>query len=232
MICPNPTCRREVPPNAEFCPHCGCSLIAMRPEHRSNHNTIVIGAIIAVALVLIAGIVCYTYIQTHSGQQSSLSVPAAVQQQDNTSSNTLPESNPDNTQTVASQQNQPQQTETQETVNNYYYYYAGSVPAHTADDYYSNAGSSTYLWPTDSRYISSSDLSGLSRDTVAAIRNEIYARHGYAFTTARWQNYFAGKTWYHRDSSCTESTINARLSSLERANISTIVSYEESKGWR
>lgn len=238
MVCPNPNCRRDVPPNAEFCPHCGYALIGIRPERRSN-NSIIIGAIIAVALVLIAGIICYTYIQTHSGQQNALSAPTAAQQSEtndtgSTSSDTTSDSGKDSTQTVASQQNQPQQSENQptETVNNYYYYYSGSTPANPSDDYYSNAGSSTYLWPTDSRYISRSDLSGLSRDTVAAIRNEIYARHGYAFTTARWQNYFANKTWYHRNSNVTEKTVNSYLSSLEKSNIATITSYEEAQGWR
>ena len=113
--------------------------------------------------------------------------------------------------------------------NNYYYY--GADAAH-ANDYYDEVGNNGYLWPSDTEYIVTSDLSGLNQDTVAAIRNEIYARHGYAFNSTRWQNYFSGKTWYHRDSSCTSSNIDSRLSDVERTNIATLVSYEESKGWR
>ena len=113
--------------------------------------------------------------------------------------------------------------------NNYYYY--GADAAH-ANDYYDEVGNNGYLWPSDTEYIVTSDLSGLNQDTVAAIRNEIYARHGYAFNSTRWQNYFSGKTWYHRDRSCTSSNIDSRLSDVERTNIATLVSYEESKGWR
>ncbi len=128
------------------------------------------------------------------------------------------------------EEDEPETVQSTTTVtNNYYYYGANAV---RDNDYYTRTVQSQYLWPTDTQYISMSDLSGLSQDTVAAIRNEIYARHGYAFQTARWRNYFANKTWYYRDSTCTESTINARLSSVERANINTIVAYEESMGWR
>lgn len=126
-------------------------------------------------------------------------------------------------------------TDTQEkpetTINNYYYYGSNGNAAQN-DDYYSLAGYDTYLWPTDTQYISYADLNGLSKDTVAAIRNEIYARHGYAFQTKRWRDYFAAKSWYYRDETCTENTVDARLNSIERSNRDTIVAYEESRGWR
>lgn len=237
-------CGTFMPDHAEFCPNCGCQVqhtqeIPVRkkdPIKGSNH-TVIIGAIAAVTVVLIVCIICFAIVMTRNQNAQQAEMQNTVSQQQDE----MPAKNDEATGDQASaaterdtiepdgKEEEKTDSDSSTVTNNYYYY--GSTAAHD-NDYYTQSVSSGYLWPTDSQYISFYDLSGLNQDTVAAIRNEIYARHGYAFTTSRWQNYFSGKTWYHRDSSCTESTINARLSSLERANISTIVSYEESKGWR
>lgn len=238
-------CGTFMPDHAEFCPNCGCSVkrtqeISVRKEPvRGSKNTVIIGAIVAVAVVLVVSIICFTVVMKSNQDAQLAEVQNTVSEQQNvagtkTEADTGEQSVTTDRDTEASdarEQEETNQTDSDSsTVTNNYYYYGST--AVRDNDYYTRSVSSGYLWPTDTQYISFSDLSGLNQDTVAAIRNEIYARHGYAFTTSRWQTYFAGKTWYHRDSSCTESTINARLSSLERANISTIVSYEESKGWR
>ncbi|MDO4542053.1 MAG: YARHG domain-containing protein [Bacillota bacterium] len=88
--------------------------------------------------------------------------------------------------------------------------------------------SDAYLWPSDKYYISQSDLQGYTQEGVAAIRNEIYARHGYMFKKEKWQNYFAGFSWYTPDPSFSTSMFNE----VENANIATIVAYEKSMGWR
>ena len=238
-------CGTFMPDHAEFCPNCGCSVkrtqeISVRNEPvRGSKNTVIIGAIVAVAVVLVVSIICFTVVMKSNQDAQLAEVQNTVSEQQNdtgtkTEADTGEQSVTTDRDTEASDAREQEETDQADsdssTVTNNYYYYGST--AVRDNDYYTRSVSSGYLWPTDTQYISFSDLSGLNQDTVAAIRNEIYARHGYAFTTSRWQTYFAGKTWYHRDSSCTESTINARLSSLERANISTIVSYEESKGWR
>lgn len=43
------------------------------------------------------------------------------------------------------------------------------------------------LWPTDTKTITTDDLSKLTQNEVAAVRNEIYARHGYTFTSDEWK---------------------------------------------
>ena len=238
-------CGTFMPDHAEFCPNCGCSVkrtqeISVRKEPvRGSKNTVIIGAIVAVAVVLVVSIICFTVVMKSNQDAQLAEVQNTVSEQQNdagtkTEADTGEQSVTTDRDTEASDAREQEETDQADsdssTVTNNYYYYGST--AVRDNDYYTRSVSSGYLWPTDTQYISFSDLSGLNQDTVAAIRNEIYARHGYAFTTSRWQTYFAGQTWYHRDSSCTESTINARLSSLERANISTIVSYEESKGWR
>lgn len=217
-----------------------------------KNNTVIIGAIAAVAVVLIAAIVCFTVL-THGKQQAQLAQIQAEEQQAQREAEEKKEAEEKAAEEAEKQaeeeakakeeaekkekeeeaaKKQAEEEEEQQisstTVNNYYYYNTGNP----SDDYYTAVTSSGYLWPTDTQYITASDLSGLSRDTVAAIRNEIYARHGYAFQQERWQQYFAAKSWYYRDESCTESTVSSRLSSVEKTNIDTIVEYEKSMGWR
>lgn len=231
-------CGTALPDNADFCPNCGARTPRQEQQMRASRkkNSIVIAAIAAVAIVLVACIVCFTIINQRN-EQAQLAAIGDTQQQttqnDTQASNVdMAGSGSDNTdsQTEDNAAEDGSEEQTPATVTNNYYYYGED--AANDNNYYSSVTSSGYLWPTDTQYISTSDLRGLSQDTVAAIRNEIYARHGYAFTSSRWQNYFASKSWYERDSTCTESTIRARLTSIERANISTIVAYEESRGWR
>lgn len=236
-------CGAYMPDDAGFCPSCGARMpgqsqqIPVQAAPTRGKNSVLIAAITAVAVVLVACIVCFTVFMSRSTVGSQLEARmdtgAAQSATQDTQTDTATQGAASDTKTdAADAQDSTDGTATDDTttVTNNYYYYGSS--AASDDAYYTQSEDSEYLWPTDTEYISSSDLSGLSEDTVKAIRNEIYARHGYAFTSTRWQEYFASKTWYKRDSTCTEDTVNARLSSLERANIDTIVAYEESRGWR
>ena len=85
---------------------------------------------------------------------------------------------------------------------------------------------SNKLWPTDTKTITTDDLSKLTQNEVAAVRNEIYARHGYTFTTDEWKIFFASAQWYHADSAYSNDMLNA----TEKANVDTILNYEKSAG--
>ena len=50
------------------------------------------------------------------------------------------------------------------------------------------------------------------------MRNEIYARHGYTFTTDEWKIFFASAEWYHADSAVPNDMLNA----TEKRNVDTI----------
>lgn len=84
---------------------------------------------------------------------------------------------------------------------------------------------------SDSRYISRSELTGLSKQQLNYALNEIYARHGRKFSSSELQNYFNSKSWYKgtiSPSAFDESTLNK----YEAANVGTIVSYMAEKGYR
>lgn len=50
------------------------------------------------------------------------------------------------------------------------------------------------------RYLTDEELKKYNKDTLALIRNEIYARHGYIFQTEPFKSYFNSKEWYIKDS--------------------------------
>jgi hypothetical protein len=186
---------------------------------------LLIGVLVAV-IALAMGIGTYFAVSHINGKDTGVLTVTKTTEQVEPNDQTEQAASEEQTEMTA-QSEQSEQTETTETAD--YLYYGSDAQFDAA---YTQASAAGYLWPTDREYLSISDLSQLEQDAVAAIRNEIYARHGYAFNTTAWQTYFGNKTWYTRDATCTEATINARLSTIERANISLIVTFEESMGWR
>lgn len=67
-------------------------------------------------------------------------------------------------------------------------------------------------------------LRGLSRDTLWEARNEILARHGYAFETPRALRYFSSKPYW------SPRTHNVHLSGIEKTNVALLRSFEEQLG--
>ena len=109
----------------------------------------------------------------------------------------------------------------------YDYYSDGQTVSRGINDVSSDYIGSNHLWPTDTLTITNSDLSVLTRTEVAEIRNEIFARHGYVFSSSQWSDYFSTADWYYPDSSFS----NDMLSSTEKQNVDTITAYEKAQGW-
>jgi len=85
-----------------------------------------------------------------------------------------------------------------------------------------------FLFPSSDVYITEEFLDTLTREEIAFIRNEIYARYGYIFQTEPYKSYFEGKEWYYPNENFDESCLNA----IEKANVETIINYEKRMGWR
>jgi YARHG domain len=66
--------------------------------------------------------------------------------------------------------------------------------------------------------LNESDLTGMSKDELALLRNEIFARHGHTFKTEKMMNYFGPKDWYY------EATDDASIlfTSFEKRNVEFI----------
>ena len=84
-----------------------------------------------------------------------------------------------------------------------------------------------WIFPdSDTRLLTQADLAGLSDWELKVARNEIYARHGRRFTSARLQAHFDSCSWY-------EGTVDADqfdetvFNDVERANIALLYAAAE-----
>lgn len=86
---------------------------------------------------------------------------------------------------------------------------------------------SSYIFEdSNSRYLTDSDVSGLSKSQLSLARNEIFARYGYVFSSKEYIDYFNKKSWYKANSSY--SCGNETLNNYERANVELLKKWEES----
>lgn len=84
----------------------------------------------------------------------------------------------------------------------------------------------SYLLPDSDVYLySAEELQDYDKDTLALMRNEILARHGYVFKKEVYRNYFSGKSWYSEDPDFDYNSLNA----VEMENVETIKKLEEKK---
>lgn len=84
---------------------------------------------------------------------------------------------------------------------------------------------------SDSRYISRSELYGLSALQLRLARNEIYARHGRMFKDQGLQDYFDSCSWYW-PSIEPDDFRESMLNKYEKSNVEEISRYEKDMGYR
>ena len=79
------------------------------------------------------------------------------------------------------------------------------------------------LADSSTRKLTKEELIKYPKETLAYMRNEIFARHGYVFKTEKYSNYFSSKPWYKPDPSFKENDI----SKTEKYNVNLIKSLEQ-----
>ena len=98
----------------------------------------------------------------------------------------------------------------------------GATPAPSG----STSGSGGYIFPHSSaRKLTRSEILDIPKSQWGYARNEIYARHGYAFQTKKYADYFAGKSWYRKGGFSTTD-----LNATEWYNMELIKSMEDEYG--
>ena len=90
-----------------------------------------------------------------------------------------------------------------------------------------NITRNNYLFPSDTQYLTESDVAGLSKFDTGLIRNEIYARKGYVFKDDPYKSYFNSQAWYNPNPSA-----KITLNETEKYNVNFLLEYERSQGWR
>ena len=74
------------------------------------------------------------------------------------------------------------------------------------------------------RRIDPQELENIATEDLAEMRNEIYARHGHVFRSARWRKHFQAADWYQPSPKQTVT-----LTPLEQANVAVIQAAERSR---
>lgn len=80
---------------------------------------------------------------------------------------------------------------------------------------------------SSSRYISDNELSGLSKEELWRARNEIYARHGYVFTTARGRTFAGTLGRFYEGTTASETAVERAFNKYEKANVEQIKKHEQ-----
>ncbi len=92
------------------------------------------------------------------------------------------------------------------------------------------ARTGTYIFPdSNSRYLSESEVAGLTDQELRIARNEIFARRGYIFGNKELKNYFESQSWYRGTVKASDFDPSKMFNRYEMANISMIVDEEESR---
>jgi hypothetical protein len=73
------------------------------------------------------------------------------------------------------------------------------------------------------RQITNNDLTGLSKQELRLIRNEIFARYGYQFKSIDLQKHFSRMSWYHGHA----TNVDTYLTDIEKNNIKLIRKFEQ-----
>ena len=215
-----PRCGSAIPAGRAFCPSCGYRMNAPQPPvnqyqmpaaqpQKSNAPLFILLGVIGFLIVAAVVVILIFVMNNGKNQTNEAAAPTAVVQ------TAAPTQAPQPTQLPA-QPAQPAQA---------------AVPPAAPPQYNTAPSSGDYLFPSDSRYITEADLAGRSRDEVRLMINEIYARHGYIFSTQSYQNYFASKSWYIPITQ-SQSDVESWFNSVELANKNFLSNYEKQRGWR
>ena len=206
MRCPR--CGKTVYDQDAYCPVCGARLASDEAVLQSNKPLLI--AMIAVVLVLL--VVTFLAFTGKLGPHDPEPEPvaAATAAPEEASSAPAPSAAP-TAESTAAPTLTPQPTAT---------------PTSTPSPTPTPAAGGIYILPdSNSRMLSEEELEPLDERALMLARNEIFARHGFIFTTQWLQGYFLTQGWYRATTPAAQfdsSVFNA----YERANIDLILRIE------
>lgn len=104
------------------------------------------------------------------------------------------------------------------------YTYSG-ISSYTSYYAYTPAAADYVIWDSNLRYLSESEVAGLSLQQLNYARNEIYARRGYIFQAQELRDYFGSKYWYYGTIPSSQFSASV-FNDYEKANIELLKRYE------
>lgn len=90
---------------------------------------------------------------------------------------------------------------------------------YTEDYSYINDGDDYFISDSNIRKLTENELLKYSLEELGYIRNEIFARYGYAFKNAGYRKYFESKDWYSVNDYYSENSIEDALNEVEKYNV-------------
>ena len=103
---------------------------------------------------------------------------------------------------------------------------SNTLPANTPTNTLGAVNTGTYIIADSDKVLITKDLlDSLTINQINIAKNEIYARHGYIFTSPIYKNYFSSQPWYKENPNYSASDLN----SIEKQNILIIVNYFQAK---
>ena len=87
------------------------------------------------------------------------------------------------------------------------------------------------FYDSDRRYLERYELVGLTDEQLRIARNELYARHGYIFTTSEMIDYFNSKQWYIdiKNKISKDKFKESMFNKYEKANLELIQNEEKER---
>lgn len=192
---------------AEFCEYCGKNLIKKKenntqsvPIYSNNRNVknkedgnVNKKWIAVIGLVLVTTAICVGVVIINNRKPAEVAYENSSYDYSNYNQDNYSQNNDDN-QNNYSQNNDDIQEDD-------YVYEDGVEDNSLAENYDNNENSESentdyIIADSNSRYLTDSDVSGLSLQELNYAKNEIYARHGRKFDSRELDNYFSSKSWY------------------------------------
>lgn len=210
--------------NNSLCPNCGAvnnedvPVSLNQDNHYQNetpvqskkNNSVLITLIISASVIVVAIVIAVAVVLLAKDKKPTSNTETQVYEYTSSSTSTT----------------QPSSAATEpQTVIVYNYYDTPATTQYQAPVY--NYTSSDYIYPSDTTLLTTEYLSTKSSEEIDLITNEIYARHGYIFKMAKYQNYFGQKSWYHGTEPSMD-VVAKRFNSIEQQNINIITKYRNS----
>ena len=209
MRCPR--CGNSVSDSESFCPYCGQQ---MTDEVIAKSNKPLLIAMIAIVLALL--VVTFLAFTGKLGPHDDEPEPVAA-------ATMTPEEETPQSEPTAAPDESPSAEPTAEPTPTPA---PTSAPTPTPAPTVAPATGGTYILPdSNSRALSEAELESLSDRELMLARNEIFARHGFIFTTQWIQGYFLTQGWY-RGTTPANQFDSSVFNSYERANVDLILRIE------
>jgi len=210
MRCPR--CGNSVSAAELDCPYCGQSLVGDDAVVKSNKPLLIAMIAIVLALLVVTFLAFTGKFSPHDDEPEPAAAAVTPEQEAETAA---PAAAPTG-ETTAAPTLQPLPTASPTPAPT-------STPSPTPEP---TPTGGTYILPdSNSRLLSEAELEGLGERELMLARNEIFARHGFIFTTQWIQGYFLTQGWY-RGTVPANQFDSSVFNNYERANIDLILRVE------